>query len=361
MPDLFWILQEVPYSSKFPYRILIKDIKNNSELLVLLAQERWPGQKGKIFCIRETNTPEEQKDFKILEQVPIISFIQKNHLITIILDRYKNKRCDFLFIKKKYKNKEGEYEQIFWRTQRGLLDRRTKSKFTYKSSISLTIIVDKDEKYPWKFPYVQSIRKKLPVGDYALVENNEIIAVVERKTFDNLLSNFNNLNIFHKQLFELETYQHSALVIEANYSDFLNPNYVKYFKISYVAKILANLFCQHPNLQIIFAGNRKLAIEWTLNFFKEIKINRNLNLTSLNLTEREINYHQDNFTGGLYYDIKSFILKQFNNKDFSLKEIYLHFSKNDRRIIYNQIQRLVRENILERIDKKGYYRIKHLV
>jgi len=34
--------------------------------------------------------------------------------LAIVLDRAINKRCEFLFLKKKYKQKEGEYEQIEW-------------------------------------------------------------------------------------------------------------------------------------------------------------------------------------------------------------------------------------------------------
>ncbi|GIX41106.1 MAG: hypothetical protein KatS3mg129_0839 [Leptospiraceae bacterium] len=362
MSNLIWILEEND-STKFPYKLIIRDEDKKENKLVLYTQDRWPGQKGKIFCIREKDLVNQNEQKKVLEKVPIIAYIQKNNLISIILDRYKNKRCDFLFLKKKYKNKEGEYEQIFWRTQIGLLNRHTRSKLTKKISLPLQVAIDKNEKYPWQFSDIITIKKKLPVGDYALIENDEILSIVERKTFDNLIHDFKNLNIFHKQLYELETYKHSALVIEANYSDFLNPKYVKFFKVSYIASLIANLFYQHPNLKIIFAGNRKLAIEWTINYFKEIKKNYIINQQSSlwNTGEKDIVYYKNNFKGGLYYEIKFYILNHFKSEDyFNLKVLYNHFSYVDKKIVYNQVQRLLRENLLERTNKKGYYKIKSI-
>jgi len=67
-------------------------------------------------------------------------------------------------------------------------------------------------------------RTKNPAGrDYALITQDGIKALVERKTFENLLGEFGRMPLLHQALGELEAYRYSALVIEANYSDFLNP------------------------------------------------------------------------------------------------------------------------------------------
>jgi len=60
-------------------------------------------------------------------------------------------------------------------------------------------------------------------------------------------------------------------VVEANYSDFLNPNKLTVYTPSFMAKALAELSALHPGTSIIFAGNRKLANEWTLRFFEAIE------------------------------------------------------------------------------------------
>jgi len=66
-------------------------------------------------------------------------------------------------------------------------------------------------------------RRKLPVGDYALVEDERLVAVVERKTRENLLGNVHEIRGLHQQLAELGSYPHAAVVVEAQYADFGDP------------------------------------------------------------------------------------------------------------------------------------------
>ena len=66
-------------------------------------------------------------------------------------------------------------------------------------------------------------RRKLPVGDYALVEDERLVAVVERKTRENLLDNVHELKGLHQQLAELGSYPHAVVVVEAQYADFVEP------------------------------------------------------------------------------------------------------------------------------------------
>ncbi|MCS7216013.1 MAG: ERCC4 domain-containing protein [Thermodesulfovibrio sp.] len=262
----FYILESVN-NSKFPYRLTIR--QGEKILLALRVQDKWPGQKSNIFCIREENG-ELEPSIEEIERVSVISLQRFGKRLSVVLDRLMKKRCDFLFLKKKYKKKDGEYEQIFWRTQKALRERRPKVKLTTYRTDKLNIIIGSSEKYPWKFPECSVERAKLTVGDYALKDNKEILAVVERKTFDNLLSEFGRMPIFHQQLGELSTYKHSALVIEANYSDFLKSDKLKIYTPTFAAKAIAELYALHPHLTIVFAGNRKLANEWTLRFFSAV-------------------------------------------------------------------------------------------
>ncbi len=50
-----------------------------------------------------------------------------------------------------------------------------------------------------------------------------MLAVVERKTLDNLLGDFAMMPVLHQKLAELTTHNNHAMVIEAPYADFLNP------------------------------------------------------------------------------------------------------------------------------------------
>ncbi|MEW6455478.1 MAG: ERCC4 domain-containing protein [Acidobacteriota bacterium] len=298
-----WVIESTG-EKRFPYRLSIK--KDDLILLSLRVQDIWPGTKGQIFCMREEgrqwSTPVEE-----IERVPVLSLKRYGKRLAVILDRAKNKRCDFLFLKKKYKTKEGEYEQIFWRTQKALQERRPKVKLTAKGKDSLHVIIDKSERYPWRFHGCLIEKGQLPVGDYALKGDNSLLAIVERKTFENLTAYFGKLGAFHQILGELETYKHSALVIEASYSDFLNPKKMKFYSPTFAARAIAEIHAFHPKLNIVYTGNRKLANEWTLRFFSAIAFHSE-DIPHAKVSEALTEYGVEPYsTGGSYYEVRKII------------------------------------------------------
>lgn len=297
---IWWILETIG-DGKFPYRLSIK--KGDDTLLCLKAQDRWPVGKGNIFCLRDEKGNGSLSGQEI-ERVPVISLKRFGKRLSVVLDRPTYKRCEFLFLKKKYKTREGEYEQIFWRTQQALKERRPRVKLTAQGNIFLHVIIDINERYPWKLKGSKVTRKRLPAGDYALKGGEGLLAIVERKTFDNLLGDFGNLPILHQQLGELEAYEYGAMVIEASYSDFLNPTKLRFYSPNFAAKAIAELFAFHPRLNIVFAGNRKLANEWVLRFFSAIQSHERDTSPSM-VKEAVAAYNvQPPFRGGNYYEVR---------------------------------------------------------
>lgn len=297
---MWWILERTG-DKKFPFRLRVEDAEER--ILCLHVQDRWPGPRGHIFCLRskeEIRDPVGAEDE--VERIPVISLKRYGKRLAIVLDRARNKRCDFLFLTKRYKKKEGEYEQIFWRTQRALTERRPRVKLTTGRHPALHVAIDYNERYAWRFPGCKVSRESLPVGDYALKGETGILAVVERKTMQNLLHDFGNMAPLHHVLGELETYEYSAMVIEAHYSDFLKPKRTNPYLPSFTTKAIGELFALHPRLQIIFAGNRRLAKEWTLGFFAAIR-SHEADEPHLVVREAAAAYKpRPLFSGGLYYD-----------------------------------------------------------
>ena len=157
MPQTLWIL-EATKETKFPYLATIT--RDDKILLRLRVQDRWPGQKGHVFCVR---VPDDI-DWPVLdeiERVPVTSLRRYGKRLAVVLDRPKNKRCDFLFITKEYKTKAGHYEQIFWRTERGLKERKPRVKLSTYTNRELTIAVDSGERYAWNFPGHTVTREQL--------------------------------------------------------------------------------------------------------------------------------------------------------------------------------------------------------
>lgn len=341
MSSLWWILESVD-NEKFPYRVSIK--KGDKTILCLRVQSKWPGAGTQIFCLRES---EDYSDsIEEIERVPVINLNRYGKRLSVVLDRPTNKRCEFLFLKKKYKKKEGEYEQIFWRTEQGLRERKPRVRLTARGDAQIHILIDTNEKYPWKFNDCTVERKALDAGDYALLRKDGIIAVVERKTFENLRTDLSNIPIFHQKLGELEAYAHSALVVEANYSDFLNPDKLTVYTPSFMAKALAELSALHPGTNIIFAGNRKLANEWTLRFFEAIESHESDVLPN-KAAEQAAKYEPSpDFRGGMYYDMRKEILDDFP-EDFAISEIRERFPDASDAIIRRVLKELKEKDLIE--------------
>jgi ERCC4-type nuclease len=315
MNSLWWILESTD-NQKFPYRLSIK--KDDVTVLCLRVQNRWPGAGSQIFCLKDSEDYSEP--LKEIERVPVVSLNRYGKRLSVVLDRPTNKRCEFLFLKKKYKKKDGEYEQIFWRTQQGLKERKPRVRLTARGDNQIHVLIDINEKYPWKFNDCIIERKALPAGDYALLRDDGIIAVVERKTFENLRKDMSNMAVLHQKLGELEAYTHSALVVEANYSDFLNPDKLAVYTPSFTARALAELSALHPRTKIIFAGSRKLANEWTLRFFQAIESHERDELPDKTAEQAAKYEPSSDFRGGMYYDIRKKILEEFQ-EEFTISDI----------------------------------------
>jgi len=263
----YWIL-ETTESEKFPYRITIE--QGEKVLLCLLVRDRWPGAKGNIFCLR-ADPLEEEGPLEELERVPVTNMRQYGKRLSIVLDRPRKKRCDFLFLKKTYKDGSGEYEQIFWQTQKGLHERKSKSRFAVYGSPAMHIAIDHSERYAWSFSDCTVERASLPVGDYALLHDGRIAAVVERKTLENMISSLSDLRLLNQTLGELETWPSPALVVEANFGDFLDPKKIRPLNPPYCTRALTEMTALHPKVPIVFAGSRKQANLWTMAFFKTVR------------------------------------------------------------------------------------------
>ncbi len=264
-----WILERTQ-NERFPYRLQI--FRGDELWLALRTQDRWPTAGRHIFCLRETVPPEPDELLVELERVPIVAFNERGRRISIVLDRKRYKRCDFLFLKKAYKERpEDSYEQIFWLTQRSIEQHRPSFKLVSSPRNSTMVVrIHSNEKYPWRFPGAVTERGTIAAGDYALMDGDKVLAVVERKTLDNLLGDFKAMPVLHQRLAELAAQDNHAMVIEASYADFLNPDRVRYYGPGFCARAIAEFYALHPTLRIVFCASRKAANEWTRNFFTAV-------------------------------------------------------------------------------------------
>ncbi len=258
-----WVVERTQ-DRRFPFRITIE--QEGRTLLAVRAQNRWPGAGSQIFCLRETEL-DPAEPLEPFERVAVAHLTRVGRKLSVTLDRAQRKRCEFLKIEKPFKDRPGTYEQIYFRTEQGVRAHRTSGRVELLSRGGLDVVIDSAELYPWKFPGARVTRRKLPVGDYALVEEERLVAVVERKTRENLLGNVHEIKGLHQQLAELGSYPHAAMVVEAQYADFGNPARIGKWPASHLLRVIGELAALHPAVPLVFAGNRKLANVWTQRFF----------------------------------------------------------------------------------------------
>lgn len=253
-------------AGRFPYRVAIE--RDGRTLLAVRAAAPWPGPGQQVFCLREDGS-EATGPAELVEQCAVVSVTRIGRKLAIVLDRAQRKRCEFLFVTKPRRDGSGAYEQVFFRTESGIRAHRSRTRAEVQPrEVQLEVVIDSGEKYPWRFPGARLTTRRLAVGDYALVQDERIAAVVERKSYDNVLGELGAVQAWHHALADLARHEMSALVIEAQYGDFLDERRLDgRWPAVHVARVLAEVTALHPRLPVIYAGNRKLANQWAYRFF----------------------------------------------------------------------------------------------
>lgn len=163
--------------SSLPYLVQLPVGTNG---LVLKARETWP-RTAKVYCHRAAEG-EWHDGLQIVEDVGVRSCVRKGVAIDLVLDRGKEHRSQFVFTRMK-----GGREGIFWQSAKTTKKARPSVRVPGRRASFLsdfTITIDTRERYPYKFTKQQAAteRTKLPVGDYGIVHDEAILALVERKS-----------------------------------------------------------------------------------------------------------------------------------------------------------------------------------
>jgi ERCC4 domain len=277
-----WIVERT-VSGRFPFRVSIE--QGGRLVAAFRTQARWPGPGQQVFCLREHELdPVEPLDE--IERVPVAHVTQVGRKLSVTLDRPNRKRCEFLVVRKEKRDGSGSYEQVFFRTESGIRSHRSRTRVELRGpDAPLHVVVDSGERYPWRFPGATVERRKLAAGDYALLDDERVAAVVERKSFDNMLTDMGSIQSLHQTLADLASHDRAALVIEAQYVDFLDPKRVAgRWPPAHLARVLGEITALHPKLPVVFAGNRKLANLWTERFFQAVSAGQAMATLELPLT-----------------------------------------------------------------------------
>lgn len=258
--DEFVIARNPDESSSLPYLLRIP---LPSGAVVLKAKDTWP-RTSKIYCHPADAWPSPD-EVDIVERVPVRSCVRRGVAVDLVLDRGRENRSQFVFTVARGR------EMVFWQSARTSKQARPSVRVptARASGYELHVLVDTRERYAWKFAEQQATASKraLPVGDYAVEADGQVVAVVERKSVDDLVSTIVGGKLW-MLLAELAAFTHTggvaAIVVEDRYSAIFKLQHVRPASI---ATQLAEAAVRYPSVPIVFAETRQLAQEWTFRFF----------------------------------------------------------------------------------------------
>ncbi|MEN9506840.1 MAG: hypothetical protein RI958_2766 [Actinomycetota bacterium] len=230
-----------------------------SRPVVLKVKDTWP-RTAKIFCHQATEWPDAH-DLEIVERVPVTSCVRRGVAIDLVLDRARENRSQFVFTKARGR------DVVFWQSARTRKQARPSVALptARASGHRFDIVVDTRERYAWNFSAQQATtsRRALPVGDYAVESDGAVVAVVERKSLEDLVSTIVGGKLW-TLLAAMAGAPRAAVVIEERYSSLYKLTRVR---PAMVADQIAEAAVRYPSVPIVFAETRQLAQEWSYRFF----------------------------------------------------------------------------------------------
>lgn len=238
----------MPYLVRLPF---------GDDGLVLKAREVWP-RTAKVYCHRAEAWPAEPE---IVDRAGTVSCVRRGAAIDLVLSRGRENRSQFVLTLAKGR------EVIFWQTARVARQARpdVRTPTARAGGIArLEVLVDVHERYAWKFTGedVVTAPRALTAGDYAVEMNGAVVAAVERKSLDDLVTTI-TAGRMRSMLAGLSALPRAAVVVEDRYSRIFA---ITRAKPAAIADQLGECQARFPAVPILFAETRQLAQQWTYRF-----------------------------------------------------------------------------------------------
>jgi ERCC4 domain-containing protein len=260
MTSRFRVARNPDPESRLPYLVWLP-IEGG---MVLKARETWP-RANRVFCAQGAAVWDESAD--LLDDVSVVLCRRRGAAIDLVLDRPMLSRSQFVFTETRGR------PAIWWQTQKTARAANPGARIPRgRASGGLTVAVDTREKYGWKFAGrpVTIVRRALPAGDYGALSGQDVIAVVERKTLENLASSLSDGSLAF-QMQRLAEMARASIVVESDYPDLFRS---QPGRGSWLADMLGRLAVRYPEVPVVFASSRRFAEEWTFRFLEAAAADR---------------------------------------------------------------------------------------
>ena len=255
VPGVFVVARNPDPDSSLPYVIRLP---LGDHGLVLKARDSWP-RTAKVYCHRATAWPE---GAEVVEEVPVRACVRRGVAVDLVLDRKRENRSQLVFTRL-----AGGREAIFWQTARTARTTRPGVRMPGRRASGiddLVITVDTRERYAFRFAARKATvqRRALPAGDYGVLDGDDLVAVVERKSVADLVKGLSD-GTLNFQLADLAALPRAAVVVEDRYSRLFK---LEHAQPGWAPDMVARLQVRYPGVPIVFVENRQLAEEWTFRF-----------------------------------------------------------------------------------------------
>ena len=227
--------------------------------LVFRTSGTWPRAKA-LYC-HPIPTDEWLADPDIVERAALRSCARRGAAIDLVVDRSRENRSQIVFTRARGR------DMVFWQSPRTRKQARPNVRTPTARAAGLSdleIVVDTREQYAYKFggQQVTTVRRALPAGDYGLVHYGRLVASVERKSLQDLVSSLTG-GTLRFAVAELASLPRAAVVVEDRYSAVFKLDRIR---PALVADGLAELQIRWPSVPLVFCETRQLAEEWTYRF-----------------------------------------------------------------------------------------------
>ncbi len=191
--------------------------------------------------------------------MPVEACWRTGAAVHLVLQRRTNRRSMFVW------TRANGRPIIFWRSAASLHAARPGIRVPQARGLEgpLEIAVDTRERYPWRFTGKDTslVRRELPVGDYAVVREDRVVAAVERKSIADLATAAvaGRLGL---ALAELERLPRAALAVEGRWSDLVKVAERAQMKSGWLLDVVAALQVSYSRVTWQFAETPKIAQDW---------------------------------------------------------------------------------------------------
>jgi hypothetical protein len=179
VPDDLLIALNPEEDSSLPYLVRIP---LGAPGIVVKTRDTWP-RTSKVYCHRAAGWP---ADAEVILRVPVRRCTRRGAAIDLVLDRARENRSQFVITRARGR------EMIFWQSPKTTKQARPGVHIPTARGHGqvLEISIDSGEKYPYRFSGQQAttVRERLACGDYAVQLAGNVVAAVERKTANDLIS-----------------------------------------------------------------------------------------------------------------------------------------------------------------------------